>query len=74
MVTSISSNAHCHTFIENIGSMRNATRIGYNPIVVGKLDEVADEVLEIVLAKMKYASLVIETMKVVAKEEVKRHL
>ena len=34
----------------------------------------ADEVLENVVSKMKYASLVIARMKVVAKEEVKRPL
>ena len=74
MVTIIFCNAGCHTFISRIGSMCNHTHIGYNPIVVRKLDEVDDEVVENVVAKMKYASLVIETMKFSAKEEVKRHL
>ena len=60
MVISIFPNAHCHTFIEKIGIMCNATHLGYNPIVVGKLDEVDDELLENVVAKMKYASLVIQ--------------
>ena len=74
MVICIFPNAHCHTFIPRTRSMCNYTHIGDNPIVVGKLDEVDDELLENVVAKMKYASLVIETMKFSAKEEVKRHL
>ena len=74
MVISIFSNAHRHTFIARIGSMCNASHIGYNLIVVGKLDEVYDELFENVVAKMKYASLVVATVKVATKEEVKRHL
>ena len=74
MVISIFPNAHCHTFIPRIGSMCNYTHIGDNPIVVGNLDEVDDKVLENVVANMKYASLVIETMKVGAKEHEKRHI
>ena len=54
--------------------MCNYTHIGDNPIVVGKLDEVDDEVSKNVVENIKCASLVIETMKFVAKEEVKRHL
>ena len=68
MVTSIFPNAHCHTFIARIGSMCNATHIGDNPIVVGKLNEVVDEVLENVVSKIKYASLVIATVKFADKE------
>ena len=60
MVTIIFPNAHCHTFISRIGSMCNATPIGDNSIVVGKLDELANEVLENFVSKMKYASLVIK--------------
>ena len=74
MVISILPNVHCHTFTPRIGIMCNYTHIGDNPIVVGKLDEVDDEVLENVVENMKCASLVIETMKFSAKEEVKRHL